>query len=155
MATKEHWEVNPWDPGAVWERVVGKYAEDRTETLEQSKMIFGNQRGVRCLEIGAGVGRLVIEASRRFFQAWGADSSIALTAFSTRYLQDYSNCKVILTDGRHLPFPTGWFNFVYSFTCFQHMPDLMTVQVNLDEAFRVLAPGASMCIQTVRGDRSE
>lgn len=155
MATREHWEVDPWDASAVWERVIGKYSEDRAETQAQAKKIFGKRHGVRCLEIGAGVGRLLVEANRNFFQAWGVDSSTALTAYSTRFLQDYANCRVVLVGGVHLPFPDNSFSFVYSFTCFQHMPDLATIQMNLYEAFRVLQSNGEICVQTVCGDRSE
>lgn len=155
MATKEHWEIDLRDKGAIWERLIGKFAEDHCETVEQAKKIFGRRYGVRCLEIGAGIGRLVIEANRNFFQAWGVDSSISMTAYSTIFLQDYTNCRVVLSSGVHLPFPDNYFSFVYSFTCFQHMPDLATIQMNLREAWRVLSHGGEFCVQTVRGDRSE
>jgi len=155
MATKEHWNVDPWNDAEIWSKLIGKEQEDTLETLKQYDQIFGNQYGARCLEIGAGVGRLLRFAGRSFHEAWGVDSSPVMVALSTRYLQVSDRIRVVFGDGNLLPFPTNWFSFVYSFTCFQHMPDLATVTQNLQEARRVLDPGGICKIQTVCGDRGE
>lgn len=155
MATREHWEIDPRNEMQVWERVIGKIAEDPAESVAQAKEIFDGRYGVHCLEIGAGAGRLLREANRTFYEPWGVDSSISLVAYSTRYLQNFPRCHVVLNDGFTLPFRDGFFEFVYSFTCFQHMEDLTPILFNLREAFRVLTPGGDICIQTVCGNRDD
>jgi ubiquinone/menaquinone biosynthesis C-methylase UbiE len=151
MATKEHWEIDPWDQRELWLRVVGKEQEDPEETATQACSLFAHHRGRRCLEIGAGVGRLLKPASFWFKECLGVDSSAPIVAAATRNLLPFPRCRVILNDGLKLPFPDKWFDFVYSFTCFQHMPDLDTVRQNIKEAFRVLRRGGVCKVQTVEG----
>lgn len=153
MASKEHWIVDPANEIELWNKIVGKDREDPLETAKQAHEIIGRRTGVRCLEIGAGVGRLLKEANKSFYEALGVDSSVSMVALSTRYLQDRPHCRVILGDGFSLPFPRTYFDFIYSFTCFQHMPDLDTVSGNIQEAYRVLLPGGTMVLQTVYGPR--
>ena len=149
MANREHWNVK--DSTAAWPKLVGHPQEDEKETQEQAQLLFSVQRGLRCLEIGAGVGRLLKKASEHFILALGVDYSEDLVRISANYLKGYIRCCVVLNDGLHLPFAEGTFGFVYSFTCFQHMPDLETIQANLREAYRVLTPGGLFKMQTVCG----
>jgi ubiquinone/menaquinone biosynthesis C-methylase UbiE len=153
MAKKEHWNVDPWNDEEIWSKIVGHPQEDCSETLTQYDLIFGRRHGVRCLEIGAGVGRLLRNSNKNFYEAWGVDSSPMMVALSTRYLQAASHARIVLNDGYLLPFPTEYFDFVYSFTCFQHMEDILTIQQNLQEAYRVLRPGSEILVQTVCGKR--
>jgi ubiquinone/menaquinone biosynthesis C-methylase UbiE len=158
MANKEHWEVDPFDMRAMWLKVISEEAENAAETQRQAQFIFEYngkqpyQRYGRCLEIGAGVGRLLLQAGNYYGKSFGVDSSTSLVAMSTLYLRGYNDCRVLLSDGLRLQFLTEYFNFVYSFTCFQHMEELETIQQNLREAFRVLMPGGICRIQTVCGD---
>lgn len=155
MASKEHWEMDPWNDAEVMQRVVGKDFLDLVDVREQLKQILGPRRGVRCLEIGAGFGRLLPYVQSSFFQCFGVDSSISLVAKSTNFLRLEANCRVVLNDGKTFPFPDNFFDFVYSFTCFQHMNDLETIIRNLLEAYRVLNLDQVCRIQTVCGDRNE
>lgn len=155
VATKEQWEMDPWDEVAVNNAVIGKHAVDPEETKSQAATIIGSQTGVRSLEIGAGYGRLLPLMNTRFYQCFGVDSSVPLVAKSTRYLRGYQNCRVILNDGLTFPFENGMFDFVYSFTCFQHMTDYATLISNLLEAHRVLRHGKICRVQTVCGDPAE
>jgi len=154
MAPKSHWEIDPWDDKEIWKRVIAHEEYDPLEARDQARLIFGLDTGARCLEIGAGVGRLLKEGGHGFFQCVGVDSSISLVARSTRFLMFEPMCRVILTDGMHLPFPDGHFDFVYSFTCFQHMESLETIRKNLCEAVRVLRPTRKFKMQTVCGERA-
>ena len=155
MAKKEQWEMNPWDDAAVMERVIGKNFLDIAETKEQSDLLFSGARGACCLEIGAGYGRLMPEA--RKYNQWctGVESSVSLTALSTRFLRNDLNSRVVLTDGLTFPFQGNIFDFVYSLTCFQHMEEIETIRQNLREMYRVLRFGSKFCVQTVYGDRDE
>lgn len=155
MAKKEHWEIDPWDDAEILKRVAGKVLPNVEEDEAQARQIFYGQGGVRCLEIGAGYGRLLTFARRYFTECTGIDRSIFLVARSTLHLKDVFNCKVVLSDGLAIPFEDRRFDFVYSFTCFQHMEDLETIQQNLREAYRVLRSDGQCRIQTVLGDRDE
>ena len=155
MAKKEQWEMNPWDDVEVMKRTIGKVLPNHLETEEQGRVIFYGASGVRCLEVGAGYGRLLPEARKYFTECMGIDSSIALVARSTLFLKNDFNCRVVLSDGLTIPFDSNCFDFVYSFTCFQHMEELETIRQNLREAHRVLRPDGQCSIQTVLGDRDE
>ena len=124
MAKKEQWEIDPWNDTEVMKRVVGKVLPNSGETEEQGRVIFYGNAGVRCLEVGAGYGRLLPQARKYFTECFGVDSSISLTARSTQFLQNDFNCRVVLSDGLTIPFESNYFHFVYSFTCFQHMEKL-------------------------------
>jgi ubiquinone/menaquinone biosynthesis C-methylase UbiE len=117
------------------------------------KILNGIECGQRCLEIGAGYGRLLSHMIPHFGLVVGVDSSEKLVAQSSAYLlSNEPNCRVVLTDGEFLPFPDNSFNFVYSFTVFQHMTTLATIRNNIREAHRVLAPNGVCRVQTVCGD---
>lgn len=154
MAPKSHWEIDPWNEEEIWRRVIARDNYDREEARNQARIIFGLERGARCLEVGAGVGRLLKEATKNFFQCVGIDSSISLVAKSTQFLRYEQTCRVILTDGRIIPFPDGHFDFAYSFTCFQHMESLSEIRANLCEVWRVLRPMSKFRMQTVCGQRN-
>jgi len=149
MASKEHWDVT--DERDMWLKVIGKEQEDRTETtLQFSKILDGIPTDGACLEIGCGAGRFARFAVWHFDLYVGIDSSESILSYAR--LNDHIGVKeFVYTDGTHIPFTDGLFDFVFSFTCFQHMPTLEMVQANLREAYRVLAPGGLCRIQTVKG----
>ena len=149
MAKPEHWNIDPYDEGEMWTRLIGKDREDRAETEQQVQRIFGRRTGFRCLEVGAGVGRLLKHAHNNFYDAVGVDSSPSIVAASTRYLQGMPWARVILANSTRLPFPQNHFEFAYSFTCFQHMEDLETIVLSLRELHRVLRPNGKILIQNV------
>lgn len=146
MASREFWETNIHDKTSMWLKVIGQPEEDEAETLATASKIFAGAKGKSCLEIGAGVGRLLKFALSTFTEVVGVDVSKAITALAD------SRYRILLTDGLTLPFPDESFDFVYSFTVFQHMPDLATVQTNLKETYRVLRKGGVCRIQTVEGE---
>jgi SAM-dependent methyltransferase len=152
MAKSAEWEMSPWNQEAVWSKLVGQDKENISETIAQANEIFAQRTGTRCLEIGAGVGRL-LKYGRGFLEAWGVDSSVTMVALSTIHLRTWPNVRVVLNDGWRFPFPMNYFNFVYSFTCFQHIETLQMIEENIAEAWRVLIPGGKILIQTVCGKR--
>ena len=154
MAKKEHWEVDPFNWDEVLKRTIGKPVEDTVESKRQARKILEDiPSGLRCLEIGAGYGRLLTRMLTVFSQAFGTDSSCTMVALSTIYLRHEICCRIMLSDGKSIPYSEGIFNFVYSFTCFQHIEDLKTIQMNLREAHRVLCPSGRFRLQTVIGKR--
>lgn len=155
MAKREHWEVDPFNWPEVMKRITGKDVEDMVESKGHARRILEDiPGGLRCLEIGAGYGRLLPRMLHHFPYAFGVDSSCAMVALATLYLRHEITCKVLLGSGEHVPYPDETFDFVYSFTCFQHMEDLETIRVNFSEAHRVLVPERKFRLQTVLGERS-
>lgn len=151
MAQPEHWNVDPFNTKEMWLKTIGRDHEDDAETETIARLLIAGQ-GEHALEVGAGVGRLMKKAARNYLRVTGVDYSQSLVALSNKYLYDYPQCRVILSNGVLLPFADNQFNFAYSFTCFQHMPNISIVRANLMEMHRVLLPHAAVSIQTVHGD---
>jgi len=153
MALPDHFEFDLADNATtMWQLLTGHNTEDLTETQRQVDVILdGIPQGTRALEIGAGIGRLMreIDARSRFDKLFGVDSSNSMTMVGKRYPFDCLDTKLELSDGLRLPYADGWFDFVYSFTTFQHMLTRAIVHRNLTETYRVLRPGGVARIQTV------
>jgi ubiquinone/menaquinone biosynthesis C-methylase UbiE len=158
VAFQEHWEIEHATNAEIWPLMIGKDTEDSAETELQIAMILNSvpviPAGHRALELGAGVGRLVraISPTGRFSEVCGVDSSMSIVLASQEYLRDHPAVTVHLGDGVNLPFPDNHFDFVYSFTAFQHMISLAIIHRNLREIRRVLVPGGLCRIQTINSN---
>lgn len=157
MAQPEWWDVKGDISTEIWAKLIGKREEDPIETkLQAQKILRGIPEGKCCVEIGAGVGRLLAHMGRHFKLCLGVDYSPSLVNLSRKYLKEYgAHVRVMLNDGAHLPLHDETIDFVYSFTCFQHMTDHIIARSNIREAFRVLRPGGFCRIQVVRGNPME
>lgn len=151
MAVLDHWEIDPNNETEIWQRLIGHDSEDRAETVLQVSVILDEiPHGFRALEIGCGVGRLIREIELRHHfdhPVEGCDSSLSLVTIGNSGYLDPP--RIMLSDGLLLPYPDNSFDFVYSFTCFQHMRSLAMIHRNLTETKRILRPGAVCRIQTV------
>jgi SAM-dependent methyltransferase len=119
-------------------------------TLEREFVRLGGEHRSdwRALEIGCGPGRLMLAMSRHFSEIHGVDISEQMAAIARHRLQNVPGAKVHVNDGDSLaPFPDDYFDFVYSFAVFQHIPDREVVLNYLREARRVLKPGGILCCQ--------
>jgi SAM-dependent methyltransferase len=105
-----------------------------------------------CLEIGAGIGRLLKSLTNYFDIALGVDISPKMVEYSWDYLANTPNAKVYPTDGTSLPQSSGSVDFVFSYICFQHLQSYAEVQNYLRESFRVLKPGGVIRVQTHCGE---
>jgi ubiquinone/menaquinone biosynthesis C-methylase UbiE len=151
---KSYWEVS--DEKEIWLRTAGVERESQDETERHIATILdGIPRGKVCIEIGAGIGRLLRAAVRNFDWAIGFDYSIPIQKASELYLKNSPHCKVCRSDGMVLPWASNLADFVYSYTVFHHMPTLGMIQSNLQEAYRVLKPDGLCKIQTIKGNRSD
>ncbi|HTA47304.1 MAG TPA: class I SAM-dependent methyltransferase [Bryobacteraceae bacterium] len=102
----------------------------------------------RALEIGCGPARLMIAMSRHFGEIHGVDVSDEMVALARRNIRNVRNAQVHLTSGTDLGmFADSWFDFVYSYIVFQHIPSREIVLNYLREAHRVLKPGGVLCCQ--------
>ncbi|MGB9605922.1 MAG: class I SAM-dependent methyltransferase, partial [Bryobacteraceae bacterium] len=109
---------------------------------ELKRLPPGNPRARRALEIGCGLGRLMLPMARSFGEIHGVDVSDEMVRMAREKLAHIPHAHVHLTGGADLAaFADESFDFVYSYAVFQHIPSREVVFSYLREAHRVLKPG--------------
>ncbi len=98
-------------------------------------------RSAEVLEIGCGVGRLLVPLAKRVTFAHGVDISPVMIEKSKTYAAGTPNVRTLLTDGKFSTFADASLDFVFSFIVFQHIPDHAPIRRYVEEAARVLKPG--------------
>ena len=93
------------------------------------------------LEIGCGVGRLLIPLSKRVARARGVDISRVMIDKAQDYCAGIPNIAARVTEGGLDEFAESSLDFVYSFIVFQHVPDKAAVERYVRESHRILRPG--------------
>jgi len=93
------------------------------------------------LEIGCGVGRLLVPLAERVAVAHGVDISPVMIGKSKEYASSAPNVRTALTDGTFSQLPDASLDFVFSFIVFQHIPERAPIRRYVEEAARVLKPG--------------
>ncbi len=115
------------------------------QLLPELKRFAGREAA---LEIGCGPGRLMRPLSHEFREIHGVDVSDEMIRLARERLSHTPNAFPQLCSGADLAmFPTGKFDFVYSYAVFQHIPSRDIVFAYLREAFRVLKPGGCLRCQ--------
>ena len=110
-----------------------------------------DQKKMRVLEIGCGIGRLLIPTSRIFGQAIGVDVSSEMIHKGKKYVENLQNCQIFENNGIDLSeFSDNYFDFCFSFIVFQHIPEKKIVEKYISEVSRVLKPHCLFRFQ-VRG----
>lgn len=99
------------------------------------------------LEIGCGVGRLLVPLSERIAAAHGVDISEVMVGKSKEYCAGRPNVTTRVTDGTLDAFADGSVDFVYSFIVFQHVPLREAIATYVREAARILVPGGLLRFQ--------
>ena len=125
-------------------------AVDVVRALEaELKRLPGNDRRARrALEIGCGPGRLMRPMSWSFGEIHGVDVSDEMIRLAAGNLQSVPNAFPRRTDGTSLDcYANGFFDYVYSYAVFQHIPSRDVVFRYLTEARRVLKPGGILRCQ--------
>ena len=93
------------------------------------------------LEIGCGVGRLLVPLAERVAVAHGVDISPVMIGKAKEYAAGAPNVKTALTDGSLAHLENESLDFVFSFIVFQHIPGRAPIRRYVEEAMRVLKPG--------------
>lgn len=104
------------------------------------------------LEIGVGLGRLIIPASFYFEQAIGVDISEQVLEMAQKEVdaQRRSNIRLIPCEGQSLPVEGDSVRLVYSFLVMMHIPDKNIVVRYIQESYRVLQGGGILRLQVRR-----
>ena len=106
---------------------------------------------LKVLEIGCGVGRILIPMSEKFQESVGVDISQEMVNIGKQKISDTTNCKILLNNGMDLSdLISNYFDFCYSFIVFQHIPEKQIVKNYIKEVARVLKPNSFFYFQ-VRG----
>jgi SAM-dependent methyltransferase len=134
----------PWHPALT--ECSGPEAEaliqDRATNLAR---VLDAERGARVLEIGCGMGELVLGLSRAGYRCDGIDvSEVRIRRLQT--LQS-SQLQFHLVEGTTLPFGPATFDAAISMQLFEHLhPD--DANLHLQEVHRVLRPGGRYLLET-------
>ena len=164
----EEWMKNDWDLRAkknpfYFIRTVKNQSEeefwrsgyaDRNVILETEsiKERLGKRfDNLKVLEIGCGVGRILIPMSKKFQESVGVDISQEMVSIGKQKTKNNPNCKILLNNGINLSdLSSNYFDFCYSFIVFQHIPKELIVKNYIKEIARVLKPNSCFRFQ-VRG----
>jgi ubiquinone/menaquinone biosynthesis C-methylase UbiE len=115
---------------------------------ELKRLPAADRRSRRALEIGCGPGRLMRPMSWNFGEIHGVDVSDEMIRLAKKKLKDTPNAFPRATDGTDLScYADEFFDFVYSYAVFQHIPSAEVVFSYLVEAWRVLKPGGILRCQ--------
>lgn len=128
----------------IFSSPVREISQSRQATLQR----IGLRPGMRVLEVGAGVGRVTVEAARIV----GAEGKIECIDIEPEMIADVrervaqaglQNVEARVSDVRHLPFPAGTFDLVYLVAVLGSIPDKGRA---LREIRRVLKPGGRLSV---------
>lgn len=125
-----------WNQG---ERIVGI-------GLDEPPAVPPENRGL-AVEIGSGLGRICRALAGRFDRVIGVDIAPEMVRRAQELVDDQS-VAFELVDGASLaPVADRSADLVFSFTVFQHIPDLDVIDAYIAEAGRVLASGGVFTFQ--------
>jgi SAM-dependent methyltransferase len=114
---------------------------------EDSSVALGPDRDA--LEVGCGIGRLMVPLCRRVRSVVGTDVSSGMISAATRRLAGCSNASVRLTTGQDLSeFGSGSMDLVYSVDAFPYivLSGQALVERHFREIRRVLRPGGDFVL---------
>lgn len=120
----------------------------RALEVELKRLPAGDPRARRALEIGCGPGRLMRPMSWNFGEIHGVDVSDEMIRLAVQKLKSVPNAFPVHTDGTNLKrYANEFFDYVYSYAVFQHIPSREVVFSYLAEARRVLKAGGILRCQ--------
>ena len=110
------------------------------EVVESMRRWAGPSLGSgRALDLGCGPGRMSMHLARYFSRVDAVDISAGMIE-RARAAGLPENVHLYVLEQARLPFEDGSFDFVLSFTVFQHIPDREVTASYLTETARMLAP---------------
>ena len=136
-----------WDSGLLdCDLIIGRNA-NRYDMIMQSR----DPKNLKTLEIGCGIGRILVPMAEVFGEVIGVDVSDEMVKLGKEKISNIKNCKILENSGSDLSFlEDNYFDFCYSFIVFQHIPEKSIVAGYMTEVSRVLKPNGIFRFQ-VRG----
>jgi len=122
-------------------------------STERYQKIIENKdtSSMNILEIGCGIGRILIPMRKIFGNVTGIDISSEMVLLGQKYVSDIPNCSIVENNGMDLAeFSDNSFDFCYSFIVFQHIPEKQIVENYIKEVSRILKSSCLFRFQ-VRG----
>jgi len=140
QSEKEFWGSGESDCNDI---ILGKNTKRFDQILNNK-----NPKEMKILEIGCGIGRLLIPMSNIFGTVYGVDVSNKMIEECSMYVKDISNCNIQKNNGSDLLiFQDNFFDFCFSFIVFQHIPDKSIILNYFQEVSRILKPNSIFRIQ--------
>jgi len=126
--------------------ILGVNAERYQKIIENK-----DTSSMNVLEIGCGIGRILIPMRKIFGNVTGIDISSEMVLLGQKYVSDIPNCSIVENNGTDLAeFSDNSFDFCYSFIVFQHIPEKKIVENYIKEVSRILKSSCLFRFQ-VRG----
>jgi len=147
LSSKEYWQGG--------ERLVVKILGNKDEN--RHKLIIDNKdpSKMQVLELGCGMGRILIPMSKIFGKVIGVDISTKMLEISKNKTKDISNIELYENNGIDLSIIRDKsIDFCYSFVVFQHIPEKSVIKNYLKEIKRVLKDGGIFRFQ-IRGTKTK
>lgn len=136
-----------WDSGIKARDLILSVNSSRFNLILQEK----DPKNMKVLEIGCGIGRILIPMASIFGEAIGIDVSKEMVKTGNEYIKNIPNCRILENNGSDLNmFPNDSFDFCYSVLVFQHMPKKEIIKKYVQEIARVLKKNGIFWFQ-VRG----
>src|SRR5262245_20061445 len=155
QALREFWTVDTLEQ-AKHERVTvppqpGMWSDERQHQLVDR--IFDDvplTAGMRVLDFGCGVGRLVRPIAARGCRVVAADVAPRMLSYCREYCEDVEGIEYVVCDGYGVAAVCdNSVDGAYSFYVFQHMPSRRMAAAVLADFYRVLKSGGWCKLQTV------
>ena len=124
-----------------WNSGIGECNDILGINTERYQKIIENKEPskMNILEIGCGIGRILIPMRKFFGSVTGIDISSEMVQLGQKYVESIPNCSIIENNGTDLSeFSDNYFDFCYSFIVFQHIPEKKIVERYISEVSRVL-----------------
>ncbi len=135
---RKHIAINDWKTENAFHESGQKSLAD---LLTVSGGDFAASKGLRVLDIGCGIGRMLKPFAERFpnCQFFGVDVSDEMVRKGRLWLAGSSNTRLYANSGADLDmFDDGSLDFIYSYIVFQHIPRKI-VDVYFREVARIIA----------------
>jgi 2-polyprenyl-3-methyl-5-hydroxy-6-metoxy-1,4-benzoquinol methylase len=145
---EDFWSSGIYDRDAILGK--GPALKPHEYSDKRHKLLFKNNdpKQMNVLEIGCGLGRILIPMSKTFGNVFGVDVSDEMINECQKNIKKIPNCKIFKNNGMDLKmFSNEYFDLVYSFIVFQHIPDKSIIYEYFREISRILKPNGMIRIQ--------
>jgi SAM-dependent methyltransferase len=155
----EEWEQHAFDDPMYWiasgrtDWTLEEFYEDDSwyygKTLLEFLTELGIElRGRKVLDLGCGMGRVSVQLARYGAEVFGTDISQEMIRLAQANLAHVPDLHFQVGDGTTLArYHDEFFDVVWSYITFRHIPSLKVILEYLDEIGRVLVPGGKFVIE--------